>query len=127
MVVVAAVLIILRLVLSVVLALVLALVLSVADLGAGGARALATVGIAGRLLPGGAVLGVVDLPAQPVGAHALLRGRLVGAHLQGDGGVVHGLQGHLLVVDVPPGARGTHAGLNKREKEAGAGGVIMRT
>jgi len=60
-----------------------------------------------------AVLVVVDLALQPVGGHAALRRHLVGAHLQGDGGPVAALQVQLLVVDVPPGPRGRHAGLGR--------------
>lgn len=51
------------------------------------------------------------IPPQPgVGAH--LTGTLVGAHLEADGGVVHGWQDLIFgVVEVPPGAIGCHAGL----------------
>lgn len=59
----------------------------------------------------GAVLVVVNLAGQAVGAHALLRGHFVGAHLQRDGGCVTVFQLQLLVKDVPPGSWGRHASL----------------
>lgn len=97
----------------VLLLLVLRLIVTVADLRAVGARALATVGVDDGVRWRGAVLGVVHLPAQSVHAHALLGGHLVGAHLQGDGGGVHGLPDHLIVKDVSSGAWGRHAGLER--------------
>lgn len=82
----------------------LGLIITVADLGAVGAGALAAVGVYDRLCWGGAVLGVVDLTAQPVHTHTPLRRHLVSAHLEGDGGIVQRLLRHLLVVDVSAGA-----------------------
>lgn len=84
----------------------LSLIITVTDLRAVGTRPLASVGMDGGLRRGGTVLGVIDLAAQTIHAHALLGCHLVGAHLEGDGGVVHWLSGHLLVVDVTTGARG---------------------
>lgn len=92
----------------------LGLIVTVADLRAVGAGALAAVGVDDGLRGRGAVLGVIHLAAQAVHAHAALRRHLVGAHLEGDGGAVHRLHCHLLVVDVPAGAGGRHAGLRRR-------------
>lgn len=86
----------------------LSLIVTVADLRAvgAGAGALAAVGVDDRLGRGGAVLGVVDLSTQTVHTHAPLRRHLVGAHLEGDGGVVQWLLRHLLVIDVSAGTGG---------------------
>lgn len=51
-------------------------------------------------------------PPLPPPPPAHLAGTFVGAHLQADGGVVHGRQDLVLgVVEVPPGAIGRHARL----------------
>lgn len=84
----------------------LGLIVTVADLGAVGAGALAAVGVDDGLCGGRAVLGVVDLSTQTVHAHTSLGRHLVGAHLEGDGGVVQRLLRHLLVEDVSAGTRG---------------------
>lgn len=84
----------------------LSLIVTVADLGAIGAGTLAAVGVDDRLCWGGTVLWVVDLSTQTVHTHTPLRRHLVGAHLEGDGGVVQWLLHHLLVIDVSAGTRG---------------------
>lgn len=99
-----------------VLILIFSLVVDVADLRAIGAGALASIAVDGGLGRGGAVFGVVYLSAQPVHAHALLRGHLVGAHLQRDGGVVQRLDSHFLVKNIPPGAGGQHASLKEKKR-----------
>lgn len=91
----------------------LGLIVTVADLRAVGAGALAAVSVDDRLCWGGAVFRVVDLSAQTVHAHSSLRRHFVGAHLEGDGGVVCRLQRHLLVKDVPASAGGWHARLQE--------------
>ena len=63
-----------------------------------------------RLAACRAVLGVIDLPSQAE-VLALLTGTLVGAHLQGGGGVVALVCSQLLVVDSTPRTRRGHAGL----------------
>ncbi len=103
------------LVLILIFSLVFSLVVAVADLRAVGAGAQAAIAVDGGFGGGGTVFGVVYLSAQPVHAHALLRGHLVGAHLQRDGGVVMWLDSHFLVKNIPPGAGGQHASLRKKK------------
>lgn len=97
----------------VLLLLIFSLIVTIADFWAIRACALAAIGVDHWLRGGGAILGVVNLPSQPVHAHALLRGHLIGSHLQWDSGVVHWLQSNLLVIDVPPGAWGRHTSLKR--------------
>lgn len=89
------------------------LIVTVADVRAIGAGALAAVSVDDRLGGGGAVLGVINLAAQPVHAHSFLRRHLVGAHLQRDGGVVQRLQGHFLIKDVSASTGRRHARLRE--------------
>ena len=95
----------------------LCLIVTVADLRAVGAGALAAVGVDHGLCGGGAVLGVVHLSAQTIHTHTSLGRHLVGAHLQGDGGVVHRRVRRLLVVDVSAGPGGRHARLGGGERK----------
>lgn len=103
------------LVLILIFPLVFSLVVAVADLGTIGAGALAAIAVDGGLCGGGAVFGIIHLPAQPVYTHALLRGHLVGAHLQRDCRVVQRLDSHLLVENIPPGAWCRHASLREKK------------
>lgn len=93
------------------------LIFTVANFRAVGAGPLAPIGVNDGLGGRGAVLGVVHLSAQAVDAHAPLGRHLVGAHLEGDGGVVQRLQRHFLVKDVPAGPWSCHARLEESETE----------
>lgn len=98
----------------VLLLLIFSLIVTVADLRAVRSRALAAVGMDDGLCGRGTVFGVVDLPAQPIHAHALLRCHLVGAHLQRDRGVVQRLHSDLLIINVSSGAWSRHASLGQQ-------------
>lgn len=84
----------------------LGLIVTVADLRTVGSGSLAAVSVDDWFRWRDTVFGVVHLPTQTVHSHAPLGCYLIGAHLEGDGGVVHWLLRHLLVKDVPAGTRG---------------------
>lgn len=70
-----------------------------------------------RIVGREAVLGVVDLPRQPVHSHALLRGSFIAAHLQGDVLSVTVLHAQCWLKDLSLGSRSSHACLKETDKQ----------
>lgn len=69
----------------------LSLIVTVTDVGTIGAGALAAIGLDDWLGWGSAILWVINLSAQTIHTHTLLRCHFVGAHLKRDGGVIEWL------------------------------------